>query len=47
MQQDFPHKERVSQKSEQRLCGGVGRSRRLPFYSVDWESTLCIISKEK
>lgn len=38
---------RISQKNEHRLCGGVGGSRRVPFYSVDWESVLCIISKEK
>lgn len=38
---------RVSQKNEHRLCGRVGGSRIVPFCSVDWESVLCITSKEK
>lgn len=43
----FHHKEECSQMNEHRLCGRVEGSRIVPFYSVDRESMLCIISKEK
>lgn len=39
MQQD-PLKRIVSQENEEGLWEGVGRSRRAPFYSMDWESAL-------
>lgn len=47
MQQHFPQQRTVSQKDEHRLCGGVGESKRVPFYSMDWESMFCLISEEK